>query len=219
MTAKQTFINLSEERQKEIRDAAYMEFTRSNYKNASLSTIVKKLGLAKGSFYRYFSSKKELYMYLLEYAGNIRYNEIDTLSETLPKTIEELLVENFKNKISYDKKFPLYSGFLYRVVLEKDNGELEEIISTLKKQILDKTKEILKKYLAKKMLSSDIDVDATAFAIMHLQIGIYEFLSLKYKIDFIKNVQEGKPVFSMKDKNVLDAVKSFARIITRGINR
>jgi TetR/AcrR family transcriptional regulator len=219
MKANSTFLNLSSERQKEIVDVAFLEFTGNDYQNASLSAIVKALGLAKGSFYRYFNSKKDLYIYLIDYASKIRYQEIDELSDNLPESLEDLLIENFRNKIEYDKKFPLYSGFLYRVLIEKDNKELGEITLEIKNMVMEKTLYILQKYANYGKLKKTINLNAMAFTIMQVQIGIYEYLSLKYDIDFIKNIQEGKPVFNTKNQEVMDVVKDFAKILTHGINQ
>ncbi len=219
MKANSTFLNLSSERQKEIVDVAFLEFTGNDYQNASLSAIVKALGLAKGSFYRYFNSKKDLYIYLIDYASKIRYQEIDELSDNLPESIEDLLIENFRNKIEYDKKFPLYSGFLYRVLIEKDNKELGEITLEIKNMVMEKTLYILQKYANYGKLKKTINLNAMAFTIMQVQIGIYEYLSLRYDIDFIKNIQEGKPVFNTKNQEVMDVVKDFAKILTHGINQ
>lgn len=65
---KQTFFNLPEEKQQAILDLAIEEFAGNDYKNASISRIVERAGIAKGSFYQYFADKKELYLYLIELA-------------------------------------------------------------------------------------------------------------------------------------------------------
>lgn len=219
MTAKSTFLNLSLERQKEILDVSFMEFTTKDYQNASLSAIVKALGIAKGSFYRYFNSKRELYVYLIDYAGRRRYEEIQELSDNLPDSLEDLLIENFRRKIEYDKNFPLYSGFLYRVLIEKDSLEVAEMLLEMKAMIMNNTREILKKYIELGKVKETINTEAMAYSIMQLQIGVYEYLSLKFNIDFIRNIQLGKPVFGSKEDVVMQVVKDFAKILTHGINQ
>jgi len=47
-------------RKKEILDAAEYLFSISGYQQTLISDIVKKIGVAKGTFYYYFSSKEEL---------------------------------------------------------------------------------------------------------------------------------------------------------------
>jgi AcrR family transcriptional regulator len=67
-----TFINLEPSRQKEILDVAFEEFALYPYETASLSRIVKNLSVAKGSFYRYFENKLDLYKYLVELATKMK---------------------------------------------------------------------------------------------------------------------------------------------------
>jgi AcrR family transcriptional regulator len=66
---KETFFNLPEEKRQLILDLAIEEFAGNDYKNASVSNIVNRAGIAKGSFYQYFEDKRELYFYLLELAA------------------------------------------------------------------------------------------------------------------------------------------------------
>jgi TetR/AcrR family transcriptional regulator len=65
---KQTFFNLPEDKRSRIIDLAIQEFATHDYKNASISNIVARAGVAKGSLYQYFDNKKDLYFYLLQLA-------------------------------------------------------------------------------------------------------------------------------------------------------
>lgn len=65
---KQTFFNLPEEKRQRLLQLAIEEFAENDYKNASLSNIVARAGIAKGSLYQYFEDKRALYFYLLELA-------------------------------------------------------------------------------------------------------------------------------------------------------
>ena len=65
---KQTFFNLSEEKRKQITDIAIHEFAEKDYRSVSVTQIVEKAGIAKGSFYQYFENKQELFLYLLDLA-------------------------------------------------------------------------------------------------------------------------------------------------------
>lgn len=63
---KQTFFNLPEAKRDAILELAIEEFAENDYKNASISRIVARAGIAKGSFYQYFADKKDLYLYLID---------------------------------------------------------------------------------------------------------------------------------------------------------
>ncbi|MDA8234655.1 MAG: TetR/AcrR family transcriptional regulator [Clostridia bacterium] len=66
---KQTFLNLAEEKRQRIIEVALEEFASHPYSKASLSNIVARAGIAKGSMYQYFHDKKDLYIYLLDLAA------------------------------------------------------------------------------------------------------------------------------------------------------
>ena len=63
-----TWWNLEITKRQLIIDACLTEFAAHNMESASLSTIVKELGIAKGSMYQYFTDKEELYLYILKFA-------------------------------------------------------------------------------------------------------------------------------------------------------
>jgi TetR/AcrR family transcriptional regulator len=65
---KETFFNLPDDKRQAILDLAIEEFAAYDYKNASISRIVERAGIAKGSFYQYFADKKDLYLYLVDLA-------------------------------------------------------------------------------------------------------------------------------------------------------
>ena len=61
----QTFFNLPEEKRQQILQVAIDEFAENDYDNVSISRIVARAGIAKGSFYQYFADKEDLYGYVL----------------------------------------------------------------------------------------------------------------------------------------------------------
>lgn len=69
---KPTFFNLPEVKRTAFVDAAIDEFAAHDYETASISQIVARLGIAKGSLYQYFEDKRDLYLYLIEMAAHAR---------------------------------------------------------------------------------------------------------------------------------------------------
>ncbi|NUQ76418.1 MAG: TetR/AcrR family transcriptional regulator [Polyangiaceae bacterium] len=62
---KQTFENLPDEKRRRLVDFAIDEFAEHPFAQASLSRIVARAGIAKGSIYQYFDDKLDLYRWLL----------------------------------------------------------------------------------------------------------------------------------------------------------
>ncbi len=66
MPPKGTYINLPAAKQARILTAAVREFAENGYRRASLNTMVKELGIAKGSLYQYFVNKEGLFLYVFD---------------------------------------------------------------------------------------------------------------------------------------------------------
>lgn len=62
---KQTFFNLTSEKQKQIIDVAINEFSQSTFNEVKISDIISKAKIPRSSFYDYFEDKKDLYKYII----------------------------------------------------------------------------------------------------------------------------------------------------------
>lgn len=102
------FNNLKPEKQKQIINAAIKEFVRNGFEKASTNEIVKRANISKGSLFNYFNSKKDLYLYLIEYSSKaiVNLNEEIDLSETdLFKRIERVALQKFYVQQKYPQAF------------------------------------------------------------------------------------------------------------------
>lgn len=63
-----TFFNLPRDKRERLIALALEEFSANDYESASLSRVVARAGIAKGSAYQYFDDKADLYLYLVELA-------------------------------------------------------------------------------------------------------------------------------------------------------
>jgi TetR/AcrR family transcriptional regulator len=66
---KATFYNLPDDKRTLIEDIAIDEFAERGFEGASISAIVARAGIAKGSFYQYFEDKHDLFMHLVDLVG------------------------------------------------------------------------------------------------------------------------------------------------------
>ena len=92
---KQTFVNLPEEKRKAFIEIALDEFADNDYNSASVSKIVEKAGIAKGSVYQYFADKKDLFMYLLDVCNQEMMGHIQ---QSLPRTPALVSLQLFAGK-------------------------------------------------------------------------------------------------------------------------
>lgn len=62
------FNSLPQERQDLIRNSAMVEFGEGTFKKTSADAIAKRAGVSKALLFHYFKDKRELYLYLFQYA-------------------------------------------------------------------------------------------------------------------------------------------------------
>jgi AcrR family transcriptional regulator len=214
-----TFYNLPKSRRLEIIDAACEEFALHEYGYASINNIVKRLDIAKGSFYRYFENKKDLYFYLITYAEKKRFEQVDALISGSGMDFFEMLVENFSMKIQFDMEYPLFSAFLYNVMQEKNNDEIGNIQLQVKQRILEIVIKIITPLVKQGKIRSDLSVFDMAYLVVQVQWGMYDYLEIKYGVNFRENAREKKSVFAIPREKIINDVRSFALLLKNGMKK
>lgn len=66
----QTFFNLPEEKKNRIIHAAMHEFAAYRFDQASITHIIEKAGIPRGSFYQYFENLKDVYKHIIILVGD-----------------------------------------------------------------------------------------------------------------------------------------------------
>ena len=201
MVALKTFNNLSPEKQKVITNFCLSEFSIHEYEAVSLTSIIKKMNISKGGFYRYFESKQSLYYFLLDHCTSKRQEFASKADTQNTGDIFELNKILFRNKIEFDRKFPLESGFLFRALHEKNNEELGDIQGAIRRMVMESILVILKNAPVN-VIRNDIDLELAAFVIFKFQILINEYLEYKHpekiKIDLTKGLYQIEESIAMR---------------------
>jgi TetR/AcrR family transcriptional regulator len=216
MLALSTFTNLPPDRQQAVVMASAEEFALKDYESASLSEIIKRIGIAKGSFYRYFDSKLSLYRYVLNYTLQLRLQEEGQILNTPIDDFFEALVQNFQEKLAFDLKYPLFSALSYKV-LQEQHAEVRPTQQELKRQIFEVLKGMLKEQQLRGLVRKDLDLDLMAHSIFQLQSGMYDYLADRFQIDIRANIRAHKPIVALSDEEVLGVAREMAALLKNGI--
>lgn len=124
------FFELSDEKKTRILHAGLTEFAEYGYENSSTNRIVKSAGISKGSLFQYFSTKEELYFYILdmvteEYIADLE-EAASSLSTELFARIREYALAEFTWYIRHPEPakliihaFTCYHSELYPKILTR----------------------------------------------------------------------------------------------------
>lgn len=187
---RDTFFNLPEEKRKRIMDAAIDEFANHPFHKATISRIVQKADIPKGSFYQYFKNKKDLFTYIVSLGGDKKFKHLN-------RVIENAEVTDFFKLLRYI--------YLAGIEFAKENPKLAMIgeifmrssDSELKQEILDdtitKAKRFLKDLLEKGIENGDIDprvdVEVVSMILTSYNVSLTEYFFGELDTDNWKKIK------------------------------
>ncbi len=160
---KPTFHNLPEDKRQTVLDVAIDEFSQKDFSAVSITQIVERAGIAKGSFYQYFEDKRDLYLYLMEIAGTekqtfLRMNPPPDPGMGLFPYLRWLFNTGFQFQLSN----PRLAMVAYRA-LYTDMPFRDEVLMQLKTQVRGFYRELLELGVAQGDVDPHIDLEAAIF--------------------------------------------------------
>lgn len=171
-----TFFNLTNEKKERVINAALDEFADKGYTNASITNIVNKADIAKGSFYQYFEGKEDLYKYILKKAVDKEF-----------KYIEKEL-ENFEGKdffdywrkvniagIKYTQENKRLAKIAADIANEKNKKIYQSIIENYKGFDEEVFEKLLKNAIEKGEVRKDINIEYTAHLLYKASFFITDY--------------------------------------------
>ena len=169
---KKTFYNLPEDKRDRILKIAIAEFASEPYEMASISDIVRKAEIAKGSFYQYFADKKDLYQYLIELGNTEKVNLMKDLPAPNPDAdLFGYFHWLFQSTVYFEIKHPQLARIIYRAFMEE--VPFPEITEELRRRGTTQFfKQLLSQGITHGEVAPFVDPDMAAFL---LETAYYRF--------------------------------------------
>ena len=116
------FFSLPPERQDLIRSSAMIEFGENTFKKTSADSIAKRANISKGLLFHYFKDKRELYLYLFQYAIDVCIGKYDAWANYFEEKDFFLALEKgHKIKMDLVRRYPGLFRFVMRAYYEQDS--------------------------------------------------------------------------------------------------
>ncbi len=116
------FFSLPQERQDLIRSSAMLEFGENTFKKTSADAVAKRAGISKSLLFHYFKDKRELYLYLYQYALDVCVKQYMLKTYDFGETDFFLALEmGHKVKMDLVRKYPGLFRFVMRTYYERDS--------------------------------------------------------------------------------------------------
>ena len=156
MDTNNLFENLDTNKQEIIRRACLLEFVRAGYSGASTNAMCKNAGISKGLLFYYFGSKKELFLYLIDYCTiKLRDSFYDGIVLDRENIFERMINLTLR-KWALSKKHPWEYDFLAKLLLDCP-PDIEQRLAQMKKDNLERAMQTIMYNLDLSELRPDID--------------------------------------------------------------
>jgi len=178
---QETFFNLLADKRNLIISAAMHEFSKANYKTASINQICKKANIPKGSFYQYFTDKLDLYVYIMTLAIEEKIKFFSSvISEFHTLTLSDQIRLLFLKGVEFAKKHPQYAALGEQFSKENDESaksavikEGDKLSESLFAQMIDNAK-------AKGEIDSSVDSFAFSLLLQSLNNTVQQYMLNKF---------------------------------------
>lgn len=114
------FLNLGAEKQNNIIQVSITEFAQNGFVNASTNRIVKECGISKGSLFKYFEGKEDLYFYVLDIVTGEMLQDIGSGIGDLSTELFRRIIDYSTLEISWYIKNPIKGHLVIGATIEND---------------------------------------------------------------------------------------------------
>jgi len=215
--AKETFLNLSPEKRNRFTEAALREFSSNDFQSASVTAIVKELGIAKGSVYQYFENKLELWLYLKQYSEQVKLGYIKSINRSDYKDFWDYYRAMYRSGVNFDLENSHCSQFLYRVGFKETSPEVSPYLNSWRTQAQKMFEGLIEAEKKSGAFNKKIANKIAAHFMVSISLSVAEIMQQQFKVDFEKNVEKGKPLFGANAKELMKAVDEIIKLLEKAL--
>lgn len=200
------FSELDSEKQQRIIDAALTEFAEYGYENGSTNRIVKNCGISKGSLFKYFENKEELYFYLIDTVSAQMAGEMRFDVSRLSRDLYERVIEYSVAEISWYVTNPVKGRFLIGVASETGSDIGRKIVERYGDKSTDIYEALLK------------GVDMSGRSNSRKEItDILRWVLMGFNSSFLKSIAERDDDIESLKKSYIKQLKGYLSVLKKGL--
>lgn len=199
---RETFSRLKEEKKQIIRQAFLKEFSANSYDDASITSVVKRLRIAKGSIYQYFVDKQDLFEHLINESSRVKDGYLLIVFREDYINFWQYFRALYEKRVQFDLDHPVESNFLYNL-----NNHLKSVMGKINANAYFANQRkwmegLIQTEVDNGFFRTDVQVRSMAFLLFTVNRSIGDYLQTFYTINEEETVKKGDPMYS-KHKGAL----------------
>ncbi|MFW5993833.1 MAG: TetR/AcrR family transcriptional regulator [Halanaerobiaceae bacterium] len=175
-----TFFNLDKDKQKRIINAGIDEFSRNSFNDSSISNIIEKADIPRGSFYQYFADLKDFYKYMI---GFIAERKIEFFNQSFGDMESLDTFEMIRELYRLGIKFA-YNNPKIAAIGNYFTGESDDLKNEIYQDFEEKSRQFFVNLIEAGKESGDIDPEIDSQTVAR----ILYFINLSITDEFLDDV-------------------------------
>lgn len=200
------FSELDSEKQQRIIDAALTEFAEYGYENGSTNRIVKNCGISKGSLFKYFENKEELYFYLIDTVSAQMAEEMRVDVSRLSRDLYERVIEYSVAEISWYVTNPVKGRFIIGVASETGSDIGRKIVERYGDKSTDIYEALLK----------GVDMSGRSNSRKEI-MDILRWVLMGFNSSFLKSIAGRDDDIEALKKSYIKQLKGYLSVLEKGL--
>ncbi|UCG14759.1 MAG: TetR/AcrR family transcriptional regulator [Deltaproteobacteria bacterium] len=206
-----TFAKLPSDKQERIMDAAIEEFARWGYEKASINRMVGRLGIAKGSIFQYFGSKRNLYFYVFDHAVVLVKRSLKQVkAHSEGEDFFVRLAKSLQAGIHFIRRHPRIYQVYLKMLFQEDFPFRTDLLKMIRLFSIDYLRPLVEEGMGRGELRQDLDPELAAF---FLDAMLDRFLQA-YCVAYMDS---GVGLFQASDENVQGRIRDCIAILRHGM--
>jgi AcrR family transcriptional regulator len=183
----------AEVRRETVLDAAIRVFGRTSYRAAGTAEIAREAGIAEPTIYRYFDSKRDLYLAALERCGTIIRDTFRHLADTHPDGAEALKAMGSWYREARETD-PDHLRLRQRAIAETD----DEDVQALMRRIYGEVREIAAEVIERGQQQGSFRPD------MRPEAGAWMFIAVGHTLDLARLIGMSSDEYTIGCEQMVD---------------
>lgn len=200
---KETFYKLKTGKRKAITNAFLREFSIKIYDEASISNVVKSLGIAKGSIYQYFTDKLDLFLYLQTVCNEVKSTYVSNVKRADYPDFWSYYRALYEKGMDFDINHPLESNFLHNINNHINSPSLRDLSKEWKKQVIEWMSTMIQYEVDLGLFRNDMPVRSMAFLLFKTSTSIGEYMQTIFGLNTEKQIRNEKSIYAEKNGEFL----------------
>lgn len=207
---KDTFLNLSTEKQEKVMRSAISEFLMHGFEKGKIGNIAKNAGVAKGSMYQYFENKRELFLFSVQWSMKLLMKKSKKYITLQDKQMDifDFLYKNSKDSWLQMREEREIVIFMQNVVLGKYNSFVDESMDYITKLSDEYLLNLIRDGKENGSIRKDIDDNILSLFITGVSFKIKEYLMNKARSLGEDIVDEEFEVFEKEITALIELLKN-----------